>query len=426
MRKNFFTVQLFAFIGFFLISTITLAQTGTLSPYSRYGIGEIQFNGFAYQRAMGGLGAALQYSGRLNFSNPASYATDTLSTVEIGADGMIAKLEDAGHSQQKQNANLSYIALGFPIIKHKWGLSIGVIPFSAVGYDVKQKLQQPIEATYFYSGSGGINRFYLGNGFRISRKLYAGFNASYLFGSINREKKVEYFQSGYLNNSYTNTVTINDIILDFGLQYLVELKNDFTLSLGLIGNSSSKINASQSVLWQNYYYRSSVSTVATALDIVESTDNQKGSITFPVNITGGFFLAKKNKWGVGLDLNYQDWSNYKSFGASDSLAEGLKLSLGANKIPDFKSLKYFNRAEYRAGAFYRDGSLSIRNTSINEYGVTAGVGLPLRKSLQSMINISVEFGQRGTVKDNLVKEQYGKLFIGITFNEDWFQKRKYD
>jgi hypothetical protein len=55
-----------------------------------------------------------------------------------------------------------------------------------------------------------------------------------------------------------------------------------------------------------------------------------------------------------------------------------------------------------------------------------GVGLPLKRSYQSKVNCSLQVGKRGTLKDNLVREQYIRLSIGLTFNEVWFQKKKFD
>ena len=422
MIKNNFSSLPFIFISLFFFAIKSNAQTGTLSPYSRYGIGELQFNGFAYQRAMGGLGAALQSTGRLNFLNPASYAADTLATAEIGVEGMLVKLTDGINSQKKQNGNLTSLSLGFPLVKNRWGLSFGITPYSAVGYNIKERKQAP-DADYIYSASGGINRFYIGNGFRLTKNLYAGFNASYLFGSINRTRKIEFFESGFLNNRYTQTITVSDILLDYGLQYKFNLKKDYILMAGISGSNSSKINATKSILWENYTIRGT--NVSTLRDTVENS-KQSGAIVFPFNFTAGFYLTKNTKWGLGLDVNYQDWSNYKAFDETEDFDKSFKIAMGGQWIPDNKSIKYLNRIEYRLGGFYRKGYLQVKNTDINETGLTAGFGFPLRKSFQSMVNVSFEFGERGTIKNNLVRERYGKLLIGITFNEDWFHRQKYD
>jgi hypothetical protein len=52
--------------------------------------------------------------------------------------------------------------------------------------------------------------------------------------------------------------------------------------------------------------------------------------------------------------------------------------------------------------------------------------LPIRKAFQSMVNIAIEAGQMGTLDDNLIRERYIRVVIGLTFNEVWFQKRRFD
>ena len=57
-----------------LISLNAAAQKRTYSPYSRYGIGELEDGGFGRNAAMGRTGIALQSPNHLNNINPASYA----------------------------------------------------------------------------------------------------------------------------------------------------------------------------------------------------------------------------------------------------------------------------------------------------------------------------------------------------------------
>ena len=68
-----------------------------------------------------------------------------------------------------------------------------------------------------------------------------------------------------------------------------------------------------------------------------------------------------------------------------------------------------------------------------EYGITLGFGFPLRKKraggdkfLQSMINLAVEWGQRGTTDRSLLLENYWNFKLGFTLNDRWFIKRKYE
>ena len=61
---------------FACLPLISLAQQNTISPYSAFGIGEVQSQGFALNSEMGGLGLALRPNSNLNPMNPASLRND--------------------------------------------------------------------------------------------------------------------------------------------------------------------------------------------------------------------------------------------------------------------------------------------------------------------------------------------------------------
>ncbi|PLX06787.1 MAG: hypothetical protein C0596_13870 [Marinilabiliales bacterium] len=69
--------------------------------------------------------------------------------------------------------------------------------------------------------------------------------------------------------------------------------------------------------------------------------------------------------------------------------------------------------------------LSTGETAINDFGISFGLGLPMKRSRTSF-NLSMELGQRGSLENNLIKENYA--IIGISFNlaETWFVKRRID
>jgi hypothetical protein len=109
----------------------------------------------------------------------------------------------------------------------------------------------------------------------------------------------------------------------------------------------------------------------------------------------------------------------------------MRASLGAQFIPDPRpNAIYLKRVHYRLGMRYMQTALELKNTPLNEYGLVVGFGFPVGRSfiLQnfSMVNIGVEFGQRGTVTNGLIKENYLKASIGFTINDRWFQKPKFD
>jgi hypothetical protein len=69
------------------------------------------------------------------------------------------------------------------------------------------------------------------------------------------------------------------------------------------------------------------------------------------------------------------------------------------------------------------------NEDLPSWGVTLGLGLPMRppsySNQYSIINTSFEFGQRGN-NNNVIRENFFKVSIGLTLSDIWFIKRRYD
>ena len=85
---------------------------------------------------------------------------------------------------------------------------------------------------------------------------------------------------------------------------------------------------------------------------------------------------------------------------------------------------------YRAGYRLTNTRLNVNSQSVTEYAITAGLGVPLMKSkTSSTINIGMEFGNRGTKENGLIKESFTNFYLGISFNpmnkQRWFKPSKY-
>ena len=136
---NLISNSLRLFFGILILSitsTVSIAQTGSYSPYSRYGIGDIVPEGFTVQSGMGGFGAAYSNPFQINFINPASYIADSNVVFDFGAKGEIRKLQSASGSNTLNNATFSHFSLAFPVVKGKMSATFGLLPFSSVGYNV--------------------------------------------------------------------------------------------------------------------------------------------------------------------------------------------------------------------------------------------------------------------------------------------------
>ena len=80
---------------------------------------------------------------------------------------------------------------------------------------------------------------------------------------------------------------------------------------------------------------------------------------------------------------------------------------------------------YRADVHFENTGLEINNETINEFGISFGVGLPVGPWF-SNANIGFEFGKRGTTNANLIQENFMNLQISLSLNDEWFKKRKYN
>jgi hypothetical protein len=133
---------------------------------------------------------------------------------------------------------------------------------------------------------------------------------------------------------------------------------------------------------------------------------------------------------IAADLAYTSWSKFRYIDNKNSLDDSYRVSLGINWTPDKSSIgadDYIKRIQYRIGGSYSNGFLELKNTRIDNYALTVGLGLPvgIYKSW-SMVNISAQFGKMGSINNQLVQERYVRIMVGFTFNDRWFIKYKYD
>ncbi len=418
--------RLIIIIIFVITGFQSQAQTSTVSPYSRFGPGELLFKGFSHQQGMAGTGIAESYVGRLNFFNPATYAYDSLMVFELGVGGERLWLNQGTLSSKKYNANLEYLVLGFPLFRNKVGLALGMIPYSGIGYSIKSSsaIDSSNTLSTTYEGSGGINKYFIGTGIKIFRQLSLGVNASYLFGATEQSRIIQFSDPDFFGTRVLDNTAVGDFHLEFGLHWKSELKNKYTLAVGASASAGQEIKAKRSFLWENF--RTNAIGIDFSRDTVQFIEDEKGRITLPFMAAIGIQLMKADKWTVQSDFRYQEWSTYEAFNGKDSLENSWRAAIGAQYINDPKGTRFIQRTQFRVGFYFNQSYLKLRENAIQDQGFSIGLGLPLRKAYQSMVNISLEAGQRGTTENNLIREQYVRAVIGLTFNENWFQKRKFD
>lgn len=405
--------------------SVALAQNEISNPYSGFGIGIINKYSNAILDGMGGTSYAMQNPYYINFRNPASYAAfDSLSFVADAAASIYTSSLSQGSVVQKNSfARASYITIGLPVTRH-WRTSVGLVPFSSVGYDIEnnQTIENIGNVTYAYSAKGGLNQLYWGNAFKLCKGLSIGFNAAYMFGTIYNIRNTSFDGSNFFNSYINDSYHLDGIHVTGGLQYMFTVKDFHKIGIGAVYGNTVHIWAKEKLMIN--YYQGSYSSVTT-YDTIYYNDNTRSSLNIPQSIGGGLSYSYKDKVIVAADVTWNNWEKYKFFDHSDSLQNSITTSLGVQFTPDPLSNKFFKKMNFRIGAKYSTGELLLRSKPIDELGVSLGVGIPLTSfNTHSSINLTFEYGKLGTLVNDLVRQNYFRFTINFTLQEKWYQRMK--
>jgi hypothetical protein len=429
------------FRSLFIIACLTcsftvFAQTTTNSPYSQYGLGNLQESILPQYRAMGGITAGMRNVGsvydNINLANPASYSGIRLTTFDIGAGGVVTQMSKTGISRNSFNASLSHVVLAIPLTS-KSAFSFGIVPYSDLGYQFKvsgKVTNDTTDVSYTYSGDGGMSKAYIGFGRSLGKHLSLGFNMGYLFGRLNHNSSTEFPADVVaLNSRVLKSSSIRGLSLDFGTQYYTNISAKTILTIGYSLTAGNKLNGSTNTVGTHYAKDFTTGDESSAIDTVIYDQGIGYKVTMPTTQTIGFVLAGQNKWLVGADFSMSNWSVYREGNVNPGLQNSYKVAVGAQFTPNINAISnYFSLVDYRIGFKHNKTYININNTDINQTSLTMGLGLPLpaNRSTFYKINFSAELGQRGSLSNSLVRERFVNLNLGFLLNDKWFYRPKLD
>jgi hypothetical protein len=403
-----------------IFSTTAIAQLGTSSPYSRFGLGDLQGNVFPEYNALGGGVTAISSKNSVNPSNPATYTSFNPNSFLFSTGGLhkTTNIQNSTDNQIANNSSFSHLTVAFPISR-KLGASVGMLPYSNIGYTLNAR-DNNTNADMIYSGDGGLSKIYFGGAYEPFKGFSVGINASYLFGGLNRRKKLVYDDESFFNARSNSKINLKGYFYELGILYKKSLSTDKEISFGLTANNNSNISAKRTNL---------VETFSGVNEIVKDTavsTLEWGDATLPQYISTGISYRNGQKWLLVADYSMQNWEDYSLFDEGDDLNNSMRISAGLQYTPEFNSVtKYYKRMQYRLGGAYSNTPLTLNDTQLKEMSVSFGFGIPIRTS-RTKYDISLTVGQRGTTDNNLIKEQFVRVGLSVSYDGIWFVKRKYD
>ncbi len=418
--------------GLVLLPYLLFAQfsNNTSSPYSRFGLGDLQPYSFGRTSAMGGASIASRDNHQINLANPASFsAVDSLGFMfEFGIFGKYSQFSNDLTSMTATDVNFQYFAMNFQVTN--WmGASMGLTPYSDVGYNVE--VQQDIDNTGTilnrYFGEGSLSKAHIGVGVDVLKNLSFGVNFNYLFGMLNSNSET-YFPSGggFYNNQKFESLRLRDFSVSLGTQGTIALNETNKIILAATFENPKYTGFFSEVRSKYISLSQGRSTISDSEVDTIRFQNQM-SVELPLTFGAGISYVKENSLEVNADYYYQKWSETNLPGSrGGNLTDLNKFAIGAEWIPDrFSIQSYFNRVAYRIGAQYTNSYLKLDGQQINDLGISFGVGLPVYRS-NSTINISAELGKKGTKQNNLVLQNYARLNLSVNLYDLWFIQRRFD
>ena len=400
-----------------MLSFVSFSQEGTSSPYSFYGIGESRFSGTMENRAMGGISIA-QDSTHINLQNPASLANLKWTAFTVGGSSNYTDQKTNSAAGVARRTTFDYLSLAIPL--GRFGAAMGLIPFTSLGYKIKNDATDINPINKQFNGWGGLNRVFIGTGYRITSNLNIGANIYYNFGKL-QTNSVEFIPNIPIGSRELNVANLSGVNFNIGMMYKAKINTKLSFFSSLYYTPESTL-VSQNTR--------SITTVSLDSQVVDSGDDvlTEKDLLLPQKWAFGAGIGDSKKWLLGAEFAIQDVgqlaNNYNAT-ANVSYEKYQKYSIGGYYSPSSNPfVSYIKRIIYRGGFRYEKTGLIINSTSINDMAITFGAGLPITGSL-SNINIGFEVGKKGTTAANLVQENYFNLNVSFSLNDKWFVKSKY-
>jgi len=414
-----------------VISAANVWGQGARSPLTTYGIGEPYGNALIHNQG-NGLGVSQPQIWYLNNQNPALLVYNTFSVFQVGIVGESRTVKGDTINEKNVGGNLNYIVMAFPIKPNKWTTSVGLMPYTNVDFSFQYAdyVRDPLGAVVdtlltTESGAGGLTQLYWSNGVRLNKEMSVGLKSAYLFGPISNIYSNLLGPTSAQSEPYLVSIeektNIHGFNFGLGFSYSKDslgARKDRRLSFGAMYNFAANLKTAN----HSKIYRTTLGG-----DTIERYDLQNNSekTHLPASFTLGASYGKGANWMVGTEFAFQNWQSFKKIGDdTDVLGKSWRTSLGGEFTMDPLALEnYLKRITFRAGATLEQYPFLVNNKEVKDFGINFGFSLPAGRS---SMDFALKVGKRGNKKENILEESYFKVYFGVTFNDQWFVKRKFD
>ncbi len=414
MKMKYFSISLISVILLFLSST---AKAQVNSAYSRFGVGDLELTYSAKRDGMGVVGIAIPDYDFINVDNPATLVGLKMTRFSTGIvwGGNLQNYNNS--SKFYGNADFNGFTLGFPISSTNGvGAAFGIVPVTRISYNIKvpHASQDTVLNTYYtnYSGSGGISKVFISASYKLPFDLSLGAAFNYYFGKLKYSSALDFKDNSSLNSSYTNSISTQGLGTTVGI-----LTPNFAEIFNSDKISDFRIGASM-----DYVGKLSADSMVTGDASVGLDTLSDGSfkIKIPYRLSFGASMVYNKNYVFSAEYMYQPWGNftYKGYSSND-LRTFNRFDLGFEYKPEKGYEKTFwEQVQYRAGLSIETTQYIVDGQGINQYSIYGGFSIPL--SFVNSLDIGLQLSTRGTNRNDLIKENFFQLDVGVNLGELWF------
>lgn len=410
-----------------------LANTGSF--YSGFGFGAPADLNSPNTMGMG-LSGVSNYSGFApNSSNPAHWGLSgfTQGTVSVGMTNYNAS--DAFDASRNALFEFENFQLVLPIWRNKVGVSASFNPITKSDFHRTSSGNfQPIDGIalddveYATStrGSGGINQFEFGAGIRLIDNISVGYSMGAYLLSQKQEVTAAFSDISYRRITYNRDIDGYAFGHRFGL---------FANKSSLFGSEdqiSAGATLSLPVTFDAERSVTSFRTVngrRTLIEVGENDAGSSGTIKLPLEINAGLTYNLNRFVNFSSELLIQNWNEAQysyNLDQQSYFKDRLKAGFGIQYHPyrTEQDRGFLSNFKYSVGSSYDTGHLNINGKDIDTLYLNAGIGLFSRQA-SSSIDLSFQYGIRGTESSNLVKENIWGFKLSLNLAEYMFVRPKF-
>ncbi|MFQ5640628.1 MAG: hypothetical protein ACE5IR_21830, partial [bacterium] len=393
------TISFYLLLPFFIFFSVNTINAGSI--YSSQGIGLVRYFNSGRSVGMGGVGLAIIDNLTVSFLNPASLSAIPLTTFSGSFVHESSQLKSSSQNGTIVDTNIFGVQFIVPLYQNVAALSIGINPYSSIEYNFVNATEVEPILSESVVGDGGVSTAFLSFAVRPFKNLYLGATGLFYFGVLKNTYRVDFESPEFfdVNDEVSRSFTAGGLRVGFVYKIVPGW------SIGGVFSTATKFDANTTVTLQR---------------VTQFTDFPDKNIEIPIAYGGGTAFNIGRKVLVGIDYYAQKWtdSSIENFvNDSKRIGIGFEYSSRGNYLDPF-----FSRVAYRAGFFYRDLGLEMpEGEKVTEFFGSIGIGIPIKWSA-ARLDLALEFGRRGNVSRNPVRENIIRLTGSVAVGNRWFYR----